>query len=155
MSELAELGGEAPGQPPDFNARHAQRLAGFLGILIVEESRDRVLAEIEVRDELLTPNGTLAGGAIMAFADIIGARATILNLPPDTYTTTLESKTNFFAGCRTGVVRAEARPLHRGRRTMVWQTQISDSAGRLLAQITQTQMVLPRSDRPAGRQLPG
>jgi 1,4-dihydroxy-2-naphthoyl-CoA hydrolase len=155
MSELAELGGETPGQPPEFNARHARRLARFLGIRIVEESRDRVLAEIEVRDELLTPNGTLAGGVIMAFADIIGARATILNLPPHTYTTTLESKTNFFAGCGTGVVRAEARPLHRGRRTMVWQTQINDAAGRLLAQITQTQMVLPRSERPASRRPPG
>ena len=77
-----------PIQPPTFNARHGRRMAGFLGIRIVEESRDRVLAEIELRDELLTANGTLAGGAIMAFADIIGARATILNLPPDTYTTT-------------------------------------------------------------------
>jgi 1,4-dihydroxy-2-naphthoyl-CoA hydrolase len=78
----------------------------------------------------------------MAFADTVGAAATFLNLPSGATTTTLESKTNFFAAGRTGTVRAESTPLHRGRRTMVWQTRITDEAGRLLPLTTQTQMVL-------------
>ena len=125
--------------------RHS--LAGLLGIRFVETTRDRVAAELTIRDELRTPGGRLHGGTTMAFADTGGAAATSLNLPPGTWTTTLESKINFFAAGRDGVVRAEATPLHRGRRTMVWQTRITDEAGRLLALTTQTQMVLP-SNRP-------
>ena len=82
----------------------------------------------------------------MAFADTVGAVATVLNLPPGASTTTLESKTNFFAAGRAGVVRAEATPLHRGRRTMVWQTRVTDEGGRLLSLTTQTQMVLPERE---------
>jgi uncharacterized protein (TIGR00369 family) len=78
----------------------------------------------------------------MALADTVGAAATVLNLPPGAGTTTLESKTNFFAAGRSGVVRAESVPLHRGKRTMVWQTRVTDDAGRLLSQTIQTQMVL-------------
>jgi uncharacterized protein (TIGR00369 family) len=78
----------------------------------------------------------------MAFADTIGAVATVLNLPPGAGTTTLESKTNFFAAGRTGLVRAESSPLHRGKRTMVWQTKVTDESGRMLSLTTQTQMVL-------------
>jgi uncharacterized protein (TIGR00369 family) len=78
----------------------------------------------------------------MAFADTVGATATALNLPPGAGTTTIESKTNFFAAGRQGVVRAESVPLHRGKRTMVWQTRMTDESGRLLALTIQTQMVL-------------
>ena len=92
-------------------------------------------------DWVVTP-GALHGGTIMAFADTVGATATVLNLPPGASTTTLESKTNFFAAGRDGLVRAESTPLHRGRRTQVWQTRVTDGAGRLLAQTIQTQMVL-------------
>jgi uncharacterized protein (TIGR00369 family) len=63
-------------------------------------------------------------------------------LPTGASTTTIESKTNFFAAGRAGVVRAEATPLHKGRRTMVWQTRVTDAGGRLLSQTIQTQMVL-------------
>jgi uncharacterized protein (TIGR00369 family) len=80
----------------------------------------------------------------MALADTLGAAATIINLPANATTTTLESKTNFFAAGRSGVIRAEALPLHKGRRTMVWQTRITDESGRLLSQTIQTQMVLER-----------
>ena len=78
----------------------------------------------------------------MAFADTMGAVATVLNLPEGAGTTTLESKTNFFAAGRNGVVRAESTPLHRGKRTMVWQTRLTDESGRLLSLTIQTQMVL-------------
>ena len=117
-------------------------LADLLGIEIVEASPERVVARLAIRDELRTVGGALHGGTLMAFADTVGAVATVLNLPAGAGTTTLESKTNFFAAGRSGTVRAEATPLHRGKRTMVWQTRITDEAGRLLSLTIQTQMVL-------------
>jgi uncharacterized protein (TIGR00369 family) len=118
-------------------------LGELLGIRFVEAGLDRVVAELTYRPELTTVGGSLHGGTLMAFADTIGAAATALNLPPGaTGTTTIESKTNFMAAGRSGVVRAEATPLHRGKRTMVWQTRVTDESGRLLSVTTQTQMVL-------------
>ena len=117
-------------------------LVAHLGIEFVELEKERVVAQLKVRDELLTTTGTLHGGTLMAFADTIGAVATVLNLPAGAGTTTLESKTNFFAPGRSGTVRAETTPLHRGKRTMVWQTRVSDDSGRLLSMTIQTQLVL-------------
>ena len=117
-------------------------LADLLGIEIVEASPERVVARLAIRDDLRTVGGALHGGTLMAFADTIGAVATVLNLPAGAGTTTLDSKTNFFAAGRSGTVRAEATPLHRGKRTMVWQTRISDESGRMLSLTIQTQMVL-------------
>jgi uncharacterized protein (TIGR00369 family) len=125
-----------------INARLNGTLAARLGILIVEASPDRVVAELEIRDDLRTVGGALHGGTLMALADTVGATAAMLNLPAGAATTTLESKTNFLAGGRTGSVRAEAVPLHRGKRTSVWQTRITDESGRLLSQTIQTQLVL-------------
>ena len=118
-------------------------LAELLGIRFTETSRERVVAELTYRDALTTVGGSLHGGTLMAFADTVGAAATALNLPPGAGTTTLESKTNFFAAGRAGIVRAESTPLHRGKRTMVWQTRVTDESGRLLSLTIQTQMVLP------------
>ena len=117
-------------------------LAELLAIRVVEATKDRVVAELTIRDELTTVGGSLHGGTLMAFADTMGASATILNLPAGAGTTTVESKTNFFAGARDGIVRSETIPLHRGKRTMVWQTRITDGNGRLLSLTIQTQMVL-------------
>lgn len=117
-------------------------LAQLLGIEFVELAEDRVVAQLAIRDDLRTVGGSLHGGTLMAFADTVGAAATVVNLPPGAGTTTLESKTNFFAAGRTGTVRAEATPLHRGKRTMVWQTRVTDESGRLLSLTIQTQMVL-------------
>src|SRR5256885_15274066 len=117
-------------------------LVDLLGIRFIEVTPDRVVAELPYREELTTVGGSLHGGTLMAFADTVGAAATMLNLPPGASTTTVESKTNFFAAGRSGTVRAEATPLHRGRRTMVWQTRVTDHAGRLLSLTIQTQLVL-------------
>ena len=117
-------------------------LSDLLGMQLVEATRERVVAQLVIRDDLRTVGGSLHGGTLMALADTVGATATVLNLPAGATTTTLESKTNFFAAGRTGTVRAEATPLHRGKRTMVWQTRITDEAGRLLSLTIQTQMVL-------------
>lgn len=128
--------------PSGINERLSGTLATLLGMRIVEAGPERVVAELAIRDDLRTVGGALHGGTLMALADTVGAAATVLNLPPGAGTTTLESKTNFFAAGRAGLVRAEATPLHRGRRTMVWQTRVTDEAGRLLSQTIQTQMVL-------------
>jgi uncharacterized protein (TIGR00369 family) len=135
--------------PRTMDERLRGHFPALLGIRFVEIGRDRVVAELAIRDDLRTPGGALHGGAIMALADTVGASATVLNLPPGAWTTTLESKTNFFAAGRAGVVRAEASPLHRGKRTMVWQTRITDETGRLLALTIQTQMVLGPERSPA------
>ena len=125
-----------------FNQRMAGTLPQLLGMRFVELGADRVVAELTIRDELRTVGGALHGGTLMAFADTAGAAATIVNLPAGAGTTTLESKTNFFAAGRTGVVRAETTPLHKGRRTHVWQTRVTDESGKLLSLTIQTQMVL-------------
>jgi 1,4-dihydroxy-2-naphthoyl-CoA hydrolase len=117
-------------------------LAQLLGIQFVEATADRVVAQLAIRDDLRTVGGSLHGGTLMALADTVGATATVLNLPDGASTTTLESKTNFFAAGRAGIVRAEATPLHRGKRTMVWQTRVTDQNGRMLSLTIQTQMVL-------------
>ncbi|HKW91938.1 MAG TPA: PaaI family thioesterase [Methylomirabilota bacterium] len=128
--------------PNLFNERMEGTLSTLLGLRIVEAAPERVVAELTIRDDLRTVGGALHGGTLMALADTVGAAATIVNLPAGATTTTLESKTNFFASGRAGIVRAEATPLHRGKRTQVWQTRVTDEAGRLLSLTTQTQMVL-------------
>src|ERR1041385_6316267 len=128
--------------PASMNDSVRGTLAELLGIRFVETTAERVVAELTIRDDLRTVGGALHGGTLMAFADTVGAAATIVNLPAGAGTTTLESKTNFFAAGRSGVVRAEATPLHRGKRTMVWQTRVVDESGRLLSMTIQTQMVL-------------
>lgn len=117
--------------------------AKLLGIEYVSASRDKVVAEMVVREDLCTRPAVLHGGAIMAFADTLGAAGTVLNLPEGAGTTTIESKTNFIAAAPLGTrVTGEATPVHRGRRTMVWQTRIATAEGKLVALVTQTQMVL-------------
>ena len=118
-------------------------LARLMGIRLIEQTLDKVVAEMEVREDLCTTNSILHGGAYMAFADTIGAVATVLNLPPGAGTTTVESKTNFISAIRAGeIARAECTPVHRGKTTQVWTTRILRPDGKLAAIVTQTQMVL-------------
>ncbi len=117
--------------------------AELLGIEFVSASTDKIVAEMTVREDLCTRPAVLHGGAIMAFADTLGATGTLLNLPQGAGTTTIESKTNFVAPAPVGTrVVGETTPIHRGRRTMIWQTRISTPEGRLVALVTQTQLVL-------------
>ncbi len=117
-------------------------LVRHLGIRFVETEKDRVVAELEIRPELLTTTGALHGGTLMAFADTVGAAGTVVNLAQGQNTATLESKTNFFAAARSGVVRAESTPLHKGKRTHVWQTRVTDANGKLVSLTIQTQVIL-------------
>ena len=118
--------------------------ADLKGVTFVEADKDRVVARMTVRPDLCTANNTIHGGAIMAFADSVGAAATVINLPEDAKgTTTLESKTNFIGGAKEGTtIIATATPVHRGRRTQVWTTRLETEEGKLIAIVTQTQMVL-------------
>src|SRR4051812_42473976 len=118
--------------------------AELKGVDFTEAEKDRVVARMPVRPDLCTLNHTIHGGALMAFADSVGAAATIINLPEDAKgTTTIESKTNFIGGAREGMTLvAIATPVHRGRRTQVWQTRLETEEGKLVAIVTQTQMVL-------------
>ncbi|GAC1329393.1 MAG: PaaI family thioesterase [Beijerinckiaceae bacterium] len=117
--------------------------AELLGIRVTTATPDLVEAEMAVRADLCTRPAILHGGAVMAFADSIGAIATVLNLPEGTSTTTLESKTNFLAALPVGeIARATCTPVHKGRTTMVWQTKVSRADGRLAAIVLQTQLVI-------------
>ncbi len=120
--------------------------ATLLGLRYTGAGKDKVTAELTVRDDLCTRPAVLHGGAIMAFADTLGAAATVLNLPQGAGTTTIESKTNFLSPAPVGTtILGETTPVHRGRRTMVWQTRITTAEGRLVALVTQTQMVLEKT----------
>lgn len=119
--------------------------ADFMGMTITHVSPDRVTAELLVTEQLANRNGVLHGGAVMALADNLGGTAAVANLQPGQITTTIESKTNFFAGVAVGdTAHAECTPLHRGRSTTVWQTRVTRSDGKLAALVTQTQLVMAK-----------
>ena len=126
-----------------FEPAMKELFPGTLGMRLIEAGPERVRASLRVERRLCTVPGILHGGAIMAFADTLGAVATMLNVPEGASTTTIESKTNFFAPGREGTeIEAETTPLHRGRRTMVWQTRVTSPEGKLLALVIQTQAIL-------------
>ncbi len=118
-------------------------LPDLLGIEFTDVTPDKVVANLTVRKDLCTIGDNLHGGAFMAFADTLGAVAAILNMPQGARTTTIESKTNFIGGAALGSrVVGEAVPVHKGRTTVVCQTTIRSEAGKLLALVTQTQLVI-------------
>jgi len=118
-------------------------LPDLLGIEFTDVTPDKVIAQLAVRKDLCTIGDNLHGGAIMAFADTLGAVAAILNMPQGARTTTIESKTNFIGGAPLGSrVTGESVPVHKGRTTVVCQTTIRSEAGKLVALVTQTQLVI-------------
>lgn len=120
-------------------------LARTLGIRIVSATPEEVVAEMPVTEEFGNRNGMLHGGAIMALADNTGGTATHLHIGPDEFTSTSDSKTNFFRPIEYGdTARAVCKLLHNGRLTKVWQTNIYRGDGKLAAQVTQTQMILKK-----------
>ncbi len=118
-------------------------VAKMMGVRVLEAADDKVVGELQVRDDLCTAGGILHGGAVMAFADSLGAIGAFFSLPQGAIgTTTIESKTNFLGAAKAGVsVRGEATPVHRGKRTSVWQTRIT-AGGKPVALVIQTQMAL-------------
>jgi uncharacterized protein (TIGR00369 family) len=115
-----------------------------LGIRLRKLSKKRIDAEMSVTADHINRSGRINGGVLMAFADILGAMGTLANLPEGCRTTTLESKTNFFAAGEGDTLAATVLPLHIGRTTMVWQTTIKNLDGTRVAIVTQTQIVIPK-----------
>ena len=132
---------------PDVDAIRtilAPLLPGLMGVTLLEAGPERVVATMQVRPHLCTTGGILHGGAVMAFADTLGAVGTFVNLPPGARTTTTDSSTKFLAAAPVGsTVTGECTPFHRGRTTMVWQTLVRAESGKLCAVVTQTQLVIP------------
>ena len=123
-------------------AEQQPRFAQLVGIRITHRAQDLVQGELAVTHELSNGFGVMHGGALMTFADNLAGTATMMNVADDATASTIESKSNFFAAIPVGdVARGEARPLHRGRTTMVWESRIWRSDGRLAAAIVQTQLV--------------
>lgn len=115
----------------------------MLQVRVEQYDADAVVLALDWSPSVCTTDGVMHGGAVMALSDSAGGACAMLNLPSDaTGTATIESKTNFLAAVRGGVVTATARPLHRGGRTIVVETVVHDSAGKLVAKTTQTQIVL-------------
>jgi len=121
------------------------RFPGLMGVEMTEVTQDRVCATLRVRPELCTGGEILHGGAIMAFADTLGAIGTVINMPEGARTATIESKTNFIGGARVDTtVHGEATPIHKGKTTQVWQTRVTGADGKLVGIVTQTQIVMAK-----------
>jgi len=116
-----------------------------LGIRITSATPEEVIGELDWAADRTTLGGALHGGALMSFADSVGAVCAFLNLPEGAGTSTTSSSTVFLRGVRSGTVSATAHPLHVGRSTIAIATQLRDDDGRLVAQVTQTQAVLAGS----------
>jgi 1,4-dihydroxy-2-naphthoyl-CoA hydrolase len=123
--------------------RAAMPFAATLGIELLAATPDEVRGRVAWAERLTTAGGLLHGGVLMGLADAVGAYCAYLNLPEgSSATATIESKTNFFAAVRSGAVEGRSRPLHRGSRTIVVETDLFDEAGKHVARVTQTQAVL-------------
>jgi uncharacterized protein (TIGR00369 family) len=125
------------------SVRAAMPYAETLGLEMLAASPEEVRGRVSWEERLTTAAGLLHGGVLMGLADTVGAYCAYLNLPEGaTATATIESKTNFFRAVREGNVEARSRPLHRGRTTIVIETDIFDNAQKHVARVTQTQAVL-------------
>lgn len=126
------------------NLAAAMPFSRLMGVEVTRAEPDRIEGQLVVREDLCTTGGILHGGAIMAFADAMGAVGAFLTLPEGAGgTTTIESKTNFLGAAKQGsTVFATTEPLSTGRRLSVWQTRIAREDGKLVAVVTQTQLVL-------------
>ena len=130
--------------PASFQELFAPLLPGLLGIQVLEATVDRVVASMKVRLDLCTTGEILHGGALMAFADTLGAIGTFMTLPDGARTTTVESSTKFIRAAPLGTtIVGECTSFHRGRTTTVWQTLVKSEAGKLCGVVTQTQLILP------------
>ena len=122
--------------------RNAMPLAALLGFEALEGGPGGVVLQGSWSEARCTAAGVLHGGYLMALADSAAATLAFLNLPPGAGTSTIEAKTNFLAAVREGSVTARAELVHKGRTTIVVQTDVTDDAGRLVSRTVQTQAVL-------------
>ena len=119
-----------------------------LGVRIVSLARKKIIGKMDIKPMHLNHNGRVNGGAIMAFADVLGAAGASANRPPGYRGGTIESKTNFFAAGLPPVLTGTCIPLHIGRTTSVWQTTVTNTDGSVVAMVTQTQIAVPARAAP-------
>jgi 1,4-dihydroxy-2-naphthoyl-CoA hydrolase len=118
-------------------------LAATLGLEMVTNSPDQVVARLAWSPSLCTTGEIMHGGAIMALADSTGGLCAFNNLPEGAMgTSTIESKTNFLRAVRADYVEAVSKPLHVGRTVIVIETDVRRPDGSLAARVTQSQAVL-------------
>jgi uncharacterized protein (TIGR00369 family) len=124
--------------------RGAGRLPGLIGLTIIAVEHGLLVAELELRDELLAPNGFLHAASIIALADTACGYGCIAHLPDGaTNFTTIELKSNFLGTARDGTLSCIAKPAHLGRTTQVWDATVARKAdGGTIALFRCTQMVL-------------
>jgi uncharacterized protein (TIGR00369 family) len=121
----------------------ASGLPGHLGMTLTGARENEVTGELTVAQHLCTVDGVLHGGAIMALADTLGGVGAFLNLPPGARTSTVESKTNFLRAAKLGQkVIGTSRLVNKGRTLMLWQTEVRDSQQRLIALVSQSQIII-------------
>jgi len=126
------------------NRRGARFLPGLFGFRVTVISEEQLDAEIDIRPEVLAPNGYLHAATVVAIADTACGYGCIAHLPPDaTNFTTIELKTNFLGTAREGTIACTARPVHLGRTTHVWDaTVFRRDDRRTIALFRCTQMIL-------------
>lgn len=130
--------------PEELTKYGAGALPGLIGIEFTSVEAELIKARTPVRAELLAPNGYLHAGTVVSIADTLCGYGTIVNLPEGaTGFTTIELKSNFLGTAREGAVLCEARPVHLGRTTQVWDAEVANEAtGRKIATFRCTQMIL-------------
>lgn len=139
---MSESGGDPQQQITQQQLVILVPFAGVVGVRLVSATPEQVKGRLEWSEERCTAGGALHGGVLMTMCDTLGALCAFLNLPPDSQTSTIESKTNFFRAVRNGHVEGISHQLHAGRSTIVVQTDLFDASGRRVAQTTQTQAVI-------------
>jgi 1,4-dihydroxy-2-naphthoyl-CoA hydrolase len=129
--------------PADFDRRSEGHLPGWFGMQVAEIATGRLVLTMDIKPEMLAPNGFLHAAAVVALADTSAGYATIAHLPEGAENfTTIELKTNFFATQKAGTLTCLATAIHAGRNTQVWDAEVTGEGGRRLALFRCTQMVL-------------
>ena len=130
--------------PEELNKRGTETLPGLIGVEILEAEKGRLTSRLELREELLAPNGYLHAATIIALADTSCGYGCFVNLPDEAEGfTTVELKSNFLGTKREGIIECEATLVHGGRATQVWDATVTDSeSGKKLALFRCTQMIL-------------
>ncbi|MBX9953016.1 MAG: PaaI family thioesterase [Candidatus Obscuribacterales bacterium] len=132
-----------------LNTRSKGRLPGLIGIEIVESANEKLVSKLDIRDELLAPNGYLHAASVIALADTTCGYGCVLNFKPDVASfTTVELKANFIGTARKGTIFCHAERIHSGKTTEVWDARVSDAeSGKLIALFRCTQMLLYRKEK--------
>ena len=130
--------------PDSFNSRSAGRLPGLVGLTVLSVKPDGLESRVEVRRELMAPNGFLHAASVIALADTSCGYACVANLPQGAAGfTTIELKANFLGTTRDGTIFCRATPAHLGRTTQVWDAVVTlEGTDRRIALFRCTQMVL-------------